>query len=207
MLIRLPGAKGQIRSVAVSSRGAAVSPSAISCDIPSRTSIFRTIAPSVGNEVVLDRGEKTEALSEGYVPHPGDRLLILVTPSPEARDISVTIENKPNGEVLLTTPGGVPRLLARVKQPLRGIGRYAGTERAGSGTVLSWSPTAALVATAGRLHGEQAPEERGGFVIQPAEPKLQGITNPASQILLEALQEGMVKPPVSPFFGLPAPLS
>ena len=122
----------------------------------------------------------------------------------------MTVENKANGEVVLTTPGGVPRLLARVKQPLKGIGRYAGTERAGNGCVLSWSPTTVLVSTAGTLRrasGDQPEEDRGGFVLQPAEPALRGTTHPASQLLLEAVGEGPGRPVVSTFFGLPGLLS
>jgi hypothetical protein len=141
----------------------------------------------------------------------GDRLVILVAepaPGPEA---TVTIENKVGGDVVWTTPQNANKILAKVKQPLKGVGRYKGTERAGAGAIVSWAPSVVLVSTTGPLrrmgpNGEPG-EDRGGFVIQPAEPTLHGTTHPASQLLLEALPEGDARPEVSPFFGLSVPVS
>jgi hypothetical protein len=211
LLLRLPSVKSQNRALRILAQGQPAAQGAITTDIPSRGPLFRLVAPAVGSEVSLQRGDRLEALPAAYSPRPGDRLIIRVAPVAAAEPASVTIENKAGGEVVLATPGGIPRVLGKVKQPLRGVGRYAGTERAGCGRVLSWSPTAVLVSTTGLLRRPDAEgketEERGGFVIQPAEPNLKGITHPASQLLLEALPEGNARPAVSSFFALGAPPS
>jgi hypothetical protein len=211
LIVRVPPGKTGNRSLRVLAKDEEEIASAISTDIPTRGSIFRCIAPYVGSPVRLQRGEKLEPLPAAYAPQAGDRLVILVNAPAGIGATTVTIENREDGEVVLSHPNGAPRVLAKVKQPLRGIGRYAGTERAGSGAVVSWSPTAVLVCTAGTLRGAprngQPAEERGGFVIQPSEPPLRGTTHPASQLLLEAVAEEGEKPVVSHFFGLPAPIS
>jgi hypothetical protein len=215
LLLRLPSAAGSNRVLRVLARGEPGNASALGTDIPERTSLFRILAPPIGSRIYLEPETGTaRPLPGNYVPRPGDRLVIVAAGETEGDPPTVTIENREGGEVILAATGGVPRVLARVKQPLRGIGRYAGTERAGSGRVVAWSPTAITVATAGlsrrggRARDEgAATEERGGFVIQPAEPPLQGATHAASQVLLEAVAEGETRPPVSRLFGLAGSLS
>ena len=211
VLLRLPAAPAGNRSLRILARGQAGSAAAIATNIAPRGSLFRSLAPPVGSLLRLERGGRAEALPAHYLPRSGDRLLILVPPPPAPGTVTVTIENKVDGEAVLVSGEGAPRVVGRVKQPLRGIGRYAGTERAGRGQVISWSPTAVLVSTAGRqrrLDANDRPgEERGGFVVQPAEPALRGTTHPDSQLLLAAVPEGGKKLPVSRFFGLSAPLS
>ncbi len=210
ILVRIPAAKGLLRAVRILAAGEVPSAAALCTDQPARSALFRALAPPIGSEIHLEHPGGTEPLPLDYTPHPGDRLVILVPATVEAETASVVIENKAGGEVVLSTPGGIPQPLARVKQPLRGIGRYAGTERGGSGSILSWMPSAVLVATAGLTHrsGEgTASEERGGFVIQPADATLQGTTHPASQLLIEAIGQGTTRPIVSRFFAQPAALS
>jgi hypothetical protein len=211
LTLRIPPGKTGHRSLRILARGESEAAGAISTDIPARGSLFRTIAPPVGSSALIERqGGKLEPLPAGYVPRNGDRLVMLVAPPRVMESATITIENKPGGEVVVSSPNGAARVIAKVKQPLRGIGRYAGTERAGSGAVISWTSTSVVVSTAGKLRkgdDKQMPEERGGFVIQPAEPALRGTTHPASQLLIEAVPDGETKPSVSPFFALPTPLS
>lgn len=211
LIIRVPPGKTGHRTFRVLSSGEKASGAGVSTDLAPRSPLFRGIAPPVGSDVRLEKAGALEPLPAGYVPRSGDRLVIVVKSPAAPQPVTITIENRAGGEVVLVQPSGLPRVLARVKQPLRGIGRYSGTERAGSGNVLSWSPTAVLVSTAGTKRREvprgELPEERGGFVIQPAEPALRGTTHPASQLLIEAVAEGDGKPVVSPFFALSAPLS
>jgi hypothetical protein len=212
LIVRVPATdKVQPRALRVLARDEASTSGAISTNIPARGPLFRCLAPPVGSRVLLEREDRTTTLPINYTPRIGDPLLIVVSDVLNMEPPSVVIDNKVDGEVVLAATGGIPKVLARVKQPLRGIGRYAGTERAGSGGVVSWSPTTVLVSSAGtqrRLdESDQPGEERGGFVIQPAEPRLQGATNPASQLLLEAVPEGEARPPISRFFTLPMPLT
>lgn len=211
LIVRIPPGKAGNRTLRILSRDEPPSASGISTDLPARSPLFRGIAPPIGSTVRLERTAGLEPMPQGYTPKAGDRLVILVTGVEQKQSSTVTIENKVGGDVIWTSPAGVPKVLAKVKQPLKGIGRYAGTERAGSGAVLSWSPTAVLVSTAGTKRRDgpanEVQEERGGFVVQPAEPALRGTTHPASQLLLEAVADGEGKPVVSPFFSIPAPLT
>lgn len=209
-LIRVPAPRGQYRQLRVAVQGESPSNATISTDLKAHSSLFHCLAPSLGSQVLLEGAEKTGPLPPNYLPRLGDRLVFVVG-APGEEPPSVSLENKLGGEVLYAVTGGIPRVVGRVKQPLRGIGRYVGTERAGCGAVVAWSPTAVVVASSGRMRlpekDDQPAEERGGFVIQPAEPVLRGITHPASQLLIEAIPEGTTKFAISPFFALPASLS
>ncbi len=216
VLLRLPGSPNAFRSLRIIADREPADAAAIQTDIPVGGALFRLLAPPPGSPVRLEREGRTGAVPAGYTPRPGDRLVILVQLPEDAAPPVVTLENKEGGSVTLTTASGVQRPLARVKQPLRGIGRYARTDRAGAGTVLSWTPTAVLISTAPNVraaaNADGAVEERGGFVIQPAEPNLRGTTHPPSQLLVEALPDGdpaagLPLPPVSRLFGLSAPVS
>lgn len=208
--IRVPAAKEQYRVLRVTAKEQPEAAAAIGTDLLSASPLFRCIAPPAGSAVQLERNDKSEPLPANYLPQPGDRLVIIVRRG-ATFPAEVVIENRVDGKVTLTTGAEKGRAIARVKQPLRGIGRYAGTERAGAGALISWSPTVVVVSTASMLRRldekDQLIEERGGFIIQPAEPQLQGTTSPASQILIEALPTEQGKPVLSTFFGLPIPLT
>jgi hypothetical protein len=212
LVIRSPGAKGQLRSLRIVAQGQEARAGAIATDISPRGALFRTVAPPVGSRVLLDRAGASGPLPEGYAPRAGDRLLILVTQAPGHEPASITFENKAGGQVVLTRPGGVPRVLGQVKQPLKGTGRYAGTERAGNGCVVSWAPTFVLVSTAGKLRrvneaGEEG-EQRGGFVIQPASAS-QPAAHADSALVIEPAPapEGEAEPAGPGLFGLSVPLT
>lgn len=211
LILRVPPGKTGNRTLRVLCKDEAPSNAGIVTDLPSRAPLFRSIAPPIGSAVRLERAGKLDAVPPNFIPKSGDVFVIIVAPPALPQASVITIDNKVGGDVVLTNPGGVPKVLAKVKQPLKGIGRYEGTERAGSGAILSWSPTAVLVSTAGVMRKDvpanEVPEERGGFVIQPAEPALRGTTHPDSQLLIEAVADTDGKPVVSPFFGIPAPLS
>jgi len=210
LTLRIPATKDQFRSLRIQAKDQAEASGAIGTDIPVSGSLFRCLAPPVGSAVYLERAEKTDALPTNYLPQPGDRLTIVVRRG-ETFPAEVVIENRADGQVTVVTQAGANRVVGRVKQPLRGIGRYAGTERAGRGALVAWSPTVVVVSTAATQRrfdeNDQPLEERGGFIIQPSEPNLQGSTDPASQLLIEGVAGAESKPVISPFFGLPVPLS
>ena len=208
--LRLPSDKA-VRTLDIFSKSETATAASIATDIPTRGALFRSLAPAVGSRVLLQREGSLGPVPAAYVPKVGDVLLIQVPRLADKEPPTITLENKVDGEVVLSTTGGAPKLIAKVKQPLRGVGRYSNTERSGSGTVVAWSPLNVLISTSGVRRKVDADgkvtEERGGFVIQPVEPGLKGATNPASQMLLEGVPEGETKTPVSRFFGLPVPLS
>ena len=169
------------------------------------------MAPVPGSPVLLERDGLAAPLPGGYAPKSGDRIVVVVKYVAQADRPRIEFENKEGGAVISYESGALPRLLGRVRRPLSGIGRYAGTDRAGAGTLLAWGPTLLVVGTAGtarRLNPAGEPlEERGGFIIQPAEPALMGSTHPASQVLVEAVEANGIRPPVSPLFFGGYPLS
>lgn len=208
--IRVPAAKDQYRNLRIVAREQPEAAAAIATDIIATGPLFRCLAPPAGSAVLLERGEKAEPLPANYLPQAGDRLVIVIRRG-ATFPAEVVIENRVDGQVTLTTGADKGRILGKVKQPLRGIGRYAGTERAGAGSLVSWSPTVVVVSTASMVRRldeqDQLIEERGGFIIQPSEPQLQGTTSPASQLLIEAIPTDQGKPVLSTFFGLPIPLT
>jgi hypothetical protein len=213
LLLRMPAPPGRFRQLRVAARGDRGTTAAIRTDLPPGSPLFRCLAPSLGSSVRLERNGRLDPIPADYLPRAGDRLVLTVPRPPDGNGPTIDIDNRPGGDVTFTATGGIPQLLGKVRQPLRGIGRYTGTERGGSGRVLTWTPTALLVSTAGTSRrGEEQTEEqvnqnRGGFVIQPAEPALRGAHHPASQLLIEAIVEGTPRPAASPLFGLPGIVS
>jgi hypothetical protein len=209
--IRVPTTLAAPRWIRIAAAGEAPNNAALQTDIAASESLFRPLAPVAGSRVFLEKDNQQNALPTNYLPKAGDRLLIISERSPDA-PASVVLENKPGGLVLAVTPLGEEKIIGRVKQPFRGIGRYAGTDRAGQGAVVSYQGAAITVASAGRMRrldaNDQPVDDRGGIVIQPAESDLKGATHPDSQILVEAAATpGQARPVVSPLFGLPVPLS
>lgn len=208
--VRVPTVLATPRWIRVSAASEPRNNAAYQTDIPAGESLFRYLAPMAGSRALLDRETRQDTLPTNYVPKAGDRLLIICERSPDS-PTAVVLENKVGGQVAMVTPLGEEKIIGQVRQPLRGIGRYDGTARAGQGAVVAYHGPAIMVSTAGRmrkLDAENKPvEERGGFVIQPQECELKGATHPDSQMLVEAAAAGPAKPPLSALFGLPVPLS
>lgn len=209
--VRVPTTLATPRWLRIAAAGEAPNNAACQSDIAAGESIFRPLAPPPGSQVFLEKEGRREPLPTNYLPRPGDQVVIVCERSPEAPG-AVVLENREGGQVAMVTPLGEEKLIGRVRQPLRGIGRYAGTERAGQGALVSYQSTTVVVSTAGRMRRLDAHDrpldERGGFVLQPAESELKGATHPESQILIEAVAaEGKAKPAASALFSLPVPLT
>jgi hypothetical protein len=210
--VRVPTTLPTPRWVRIAADGEQPNTAAFQTDIPAGESLFRALAPAPGSRVFLERDTGQESLPTNYLPKRGDKLVIVCERSPES-PAAVILENKLGGQVALVTPFGEEKIIGRVAQPLRGLGRYAGTEKAGEGAVVAYHGAAIIISTSGRrlkLDADNKPvDDRGGFVIQPAECELKGATRPEAQILVEGLAAaaGGAKPALSPLFGLPVSLS
>ena len=98
----------------------------IALDSPAGTGFFGGWAPPVATPVLVQRKDGTIVRLERHgLPHEGDTLVIDVTESD--RPYLIDIENRPGGRVLGWYDSG-PKLLARVIRPLKGVGRFGGTE-------------------------------------------------------------------------------
>lgn len=208
--IRVPRSSPGSGLLRIACKGEAPDPSTIATDLERRSCLFRLLAPPIGSEVLLER-QGSMPLPVGYAPRSRDLLHLVVRRTAHSQPVTLTLENRVDGEVILHEPDTTPRLLGTVRQPIRGIGRYDGTERAGAGAIVAWSPTNLVVSTADlrrKLNDQgEVIQDRGGIVIQPVEPNLQGATHPASQMLVEAVEEMGSRPPISRLFGYPGCLS
>lgn len=205
LLVHLGAAADRAASLRIGAAGHPETASAAITDIAPSSPLFRSIAPPPGSRFRLVRDGALTDPPTGYTPRLDDMWVMLVDLAPEGSVSTLTIENSPGGSAVFQVTGGLPRLVGKVRQPLRGIGRYAGTELGSAGDLLMWTPVTILVSTSGG-GSEAGVEKRGGFIIQPAEPALEGATHAASQVLIEAVaSEG--GPPIAALFGLPLPLS
>lgn len=98
----------------------------VALDAPAGTGLFGGWAPPVGTPVrVRTTGGEIIPLAKHGLPKEGETLLFDVTET--EIPYLVDIENRPGGRVLAWYDSG-PRLLARVIRPLKGVGRFGGTE-------------------------------------------------------------------------------
>jgi hypothetical protein len=98
----------------------------IALDSPAGTGFFGGWAPPVATPVLVQRnGGALVPLEERGLPREGDTLVFEVSESESP--YLIDIENRPGGRVLGWYESG-PRLLARVIRPLKGVGRFGGTE-------------------------------------------------------------------------------
>ncbi len=209
--LRVPTTLPSPRWLRITAAGEAPNNAACQTDAVAGDPLFRALAPPLGSRVSLERDGQLDPLPTNYVPKNGDRVVITCERSTDT-PAAVVLENRAGGQVALVTAPGEEKIIGRVTQPLRGIGRYAGTERAGQGALVGYQGSMVMVATSGvarKLDAQDKPlEERGGFVLQPAESELRGATHPESQILVEAVaEEGQPKPAISLLFSLPIRLS
>jgi len=209
ILLRLPSKSATVRSLRILAADQQPSNATILTNLAAGDSLFRFLAPTPGSKLVLERDGKTGPIPPNYGPRKGDGLIIIVSEPPPP--FAVSLENKPCGHVVLEGQAGDRTIIGQVKQPLRGIGRYANCQRAGAGSLVSYSPTLITVSTVSELrrldeNGKEI-ESRGGFIIQPSEPGLRGTTHPASQILVARAGPRSAQAPVSTLFGLPLPIS
>jgi len=146
--------------------------SGIYTDIPAGTSIFRNLAPFLGNKVLLQAGDGPRPLPPTYRPSVGDSLIIQVA-KPRRFPRWITLENRPGGDVIAVFGADEAYLFARVRTPVRGVGRFDATGYTGVGCVNTNHSGVVTISTAADFDGKPLfddpfGETRGGFMIQPA---------------------------------------
>ena len=105
----------------------------IALDSPAGTGFFGGWAPPVATPVLVRRNDGALVpLEERGLPREGDTLIFEVSESESP--YLIDIENRPGGRVLGWYESG-PRLLARVIRPLKGVGRFGGTEFQNIGSI------------------------------------------------------------------------
>jgi hypothetical protein len=139
--------------------GDAQAQAAIVLDTAPGLGIFGGLGPTVGSPVYLEREGRLESLPSGYVPKPGDRLLILRM-VPDRALLYLDFENVFGGRIIATYGDGTKEIVGHVLAPVTGIGRFSGTQDADSGRLRANHPGVLDVSTAPR-------GMIGGFQIIP----------------------------------------
>ena len=141
-------------------------------DIPAGASIFRNLAPLVGNQVYLENGGgPLVPLPQTFRPQGQGEVLVIVVRRPANSLVEVTFENRRGGKVEARFADGTRREITTVVKPVLGIGRFDGTAYTGVGRLNTAHTGVLTVSTApvdaDRPEGEGR-ERRGGFQISPA---------------------------------------
>lgn len=143
--------------------------SGIYTDIPTGVSIFRNLAPFVGNRVYRQSGPTLSPMLDGYYPGDGDILVVLCSiPTRYPREI--TVENKAGGAVKMVY-SDAREVVAEVERPVRGTGRFDATGYTGVGRINTNHTGVLTISTASVHDGGKdgsSQETRGGFMIQPS---------------------------------------
>ena len=140
-------------------------------DIPAGASIFRNLAPMVGNPVFVEKDGILQNIAKDYCPQIGD-VLVIVVQMPVHMPTEIDFSNQKDGLVEEIFPSGEKVVVARVVQPVSGIGRYDATSYTGVGRINTNHPGVITVSTAEESGVDISDEERGwerrgGFQIVP----------------------------------------
>ena len=145
-------------------------PSGIYTDIPTGHSIFRNLAPFVGNHVFLETDLGLMPMSSGFQPRLHDTLVIIAQ-IPIRFPSQITLENHQNGAIRVSYSDGSQETIAKVERAVRGIGRFDATGYTGVGRINTNHTGVVTISTAPSNGGESGGAEgetRGGFMIQPS---------------------------------------
>jgi hypothetical protein len=141
-------------------------------DIAAGHSIFRELAPLVGNPVFLESDSgRLVPLPTDFQPRAQGETLVIVVRRPRNPPSEIVFENRAGGAVEAHWPDGTKRQLTRVVQAVRGVGRFDGTAYTGVGRLNTAHTGVITVSTApidAAVPEGVGRERRGGFQISPA---------------------------------------
>ncbi|MHB0913251.1 MAG: hypothetical protein ACYC2Y_07375 [Armatimonadota bacterium] len=142
--------------------------SGIYTDIPTGESIFRNLAPFVGDRVFLETPALVP-LPIGWQPKNAQVLVIIVDITARF-PLEMSFENRVGGSVQVRYSDGV-ETVARVERPVRGVGRFDATGYTGVGRINTNHTGVLTISTAPIAEGGKdgsGVETRGGFMVQPS---------------------------------------
>lgn len=166
----------------------------ITLDVPAGTGFFGGWAPPVGTCVTVKKKDGTMVpLDRNGLPSPGEEMFFEV--EERKRPYIIDVENRPGGRVLGWYAEG-PKVLARVIRPVRGVGRFGGTEFQGLGRIRANHCGVIDVSTARR-------GVVGGFQVLPflhSKSKEMGGAWQLTQWLIVASETAVPLPGTTPLF-------
>ena len=203
LLIDVVGNRGVIYSILPSGENAedeipsgADYPASIVTDILPGTALFGHNAPPVHSPCFVQRQGELLTLRQAQRLATGDTLVIIAQAKPYFREIE--IENQAEGLIHATDIFGGRNLIGRVARPVRGVGRFHGSEFAFPGRLRANHPGVICVSTS-------LPGEVGGFQIIPIEHASSTEMLPAWQLaqwlIVAPPPEATTMPGTSPLFG------
>ena len=166
----------------------------VTLDVPAGTGFFGGWAPPVGTRVMVRQKDGLSIpLEVNKLPSPGDEMVFEVAEL--TRPYIIDVENRPGGRVIGWYDGG-PKVLARVIRPIKGVGRFGGTEFQGVGRIRANHSGVIDVSTAPR-------GVVGGFQVLPflhSKSKEMGGAWGATQWLIIASETATPLPGTAPLF-------
>lgn len=136
-------------------------------------SLFRELAPHVGNPVLRENPDtgKVVSLSNRFSPNGAGEIILIPVWVPMDALTQVVFPNKSGEFVKGTFASGATRDLMQVVKTVQGVGRFDGTAYTGVGRLNTAHTGVITVCTApvdGSLPEGTGKERRGGFQISPA---------------------------------------
>lgn len=140
-------------------------------DIRAGTSIFRELAPLVGNPVYLESTSgRIFPLPQDFYPAGLGEAIVIIVNAPTNSLTSIVFENRVGGKVEVTFADGTTKQVTNIVRPVKGVGRFDGTAFTGVGRINTAHTGVITVSTApidrSRAEGV-GKEQRGGFQICP----------------------------------------
>ncbi len=166
----------------------------VTLDVPAGTGFFGGWAPPVGTRVsVRKKDGSLLPLEIRGLPSPGEELVFFVEELP--RPYIIDMENRPGGRIIGWYADG-PKVLARVIRPVKGVGRFGGTEFQARGRIRANHSGVVDVSTTPR-------GTVGGFQIIPllhAGSKEMGSAWSLTQWMIAGSESGEPLPGTAPLF-------
>ena len=136
-------------------------------------SLFRELAPHVGNPVLRENSDSgtVATLSNLFSPNGAGEIILIPVRVPNDALTEVIFPNKVGEMVRATFASGATQDVTQVTKTVQGIGRFDGTAYTGVGRLNTAHTGVITVCTApvdGALPEGTGKERRGGFQISPA---------------------------------------
>jgi hypothetical protein len=136
-------------------------------------SLFRELAPHVGNPVLHENPDsgRVTPLSNRFSPNGAGEIILIPVWVPTDALTEVIFPNKAGESVKATFASGLTRDLMQVTKTVQGVGRFDGTAYTGVGRLNTAHTGVITVCSApvdGALPEGVGKERRGGFQISPA---------------------------------------
>lgn len=135
-------------------------------NISAGTEIFGPWSPFVGDRLYLESNGNVYPVPVGYVPQPGD-VLVLKVEQPKQYPSEIVFENRYGGLITVKYPQGREKIIGEVMRPVQGVGRFDAATATGLGGINT-NHTGVITVSTVPFSNSLALDDQGGFQILPA---------------------------------------